>query len=147
MLTHADCCAACEPVKETDWVALNGSHLADYTNSEPCASVGACAPCLPVSVLDEQGKYFRPACMAGQCFTLDVRLSPDTACNDDSDCILRSGVNCCPNCQGGFVSVNAHADFCPDGPAPCPRCATVPPPQTLLAVCQNKRCVLEETLK
>lgn len=139
VLVSPSCCAACEPVTDSGWLALNGEHFGDQM--APCATVGACAPCPQVTEQEATGKYFRPVCVAGHCSALDVRQSAYTECSTDSDCTLRDGVKCCAECDGGFVAVNANANFCPDGPERCAHCASIPP-SNLQATCTQNRCVL-----
>jgi Kunitz/Bovine pancreatic trypsin inhibitor domain len=146
-LTNVGCCAACEPIADKDLLALNSAHLSEQIATRPCANVGACAPCPSVSVFVETGKYFRAVCVAGQCSALDVRQSPYTECSDGGGCTLRNGVDCCLNCMGDYVAVSANANFCPNGAEPCGKCSPVPPPSGLVAVCDAKRCMLEELLK
>ncbi len=139
-LTSAGCCEACEPVQDHDLLAFNPSRLSVSESPNPaCANVGACAPCPPVADSVATRRYFRPVCSAGQCSALDVRQSPFTECKQATDCVLRDGVKCCEECDGGFVSVNASANFCPNGPEACPKCASIPPTGHV-AVCQMGRC-------
>ncbi len=138
-LVSPGCCAACEPVTEQGLLAINSEHLTDQML--PCASVGACAPCPQVTEQEATGKYFRPVCSAGQCSALDVRQSVYTECSTGADCTLRDGVKCCAECDGGFVAVNATANFCPDGAEACSHCASIPP-SNLQAACAQNRCVL-----
>ncbi|MET0793877.1 MAG: BPTI/Kunitz domain-containing protein [Polyangiaceae bacterium] len=145
--TSTSCCAACDPIVDWDLLALSDSHWADYSATQPCASVGACAPCLALSELDATGKYFRPVCVAGQCSALDVRQSAYTECTTDNECTLRDGVKCCPECDGGFVAVASQSNFCPNGPQSCPKCAAIAPPPYLQAVCNGQHCELADTLK
>jgi len=145
-LTSVGCCAACEPVADMDLLALNASHLREQMASRPCANVGACEPCPSVSEVVATGKYFRAVCVAGQCSALDVRQSPFTDCSDGDGCSLRDGVNCCPECDGGYVAVSASANFCANGPEACGKCTATPPPSSLFAGCEGGRCQLQLTL-
>lgn len=143
-LTGTTCCEACEPIRDENLLAINASHLAELMASRPCATVGACAPCPSVSELEATRKYFRPVCVAGQCSVVDVRQSPITECTDSGDCALRDGVNCCLGCDGSrFVAVSVNANFCPNGPEPCSKCASLPPPSYLGVQCQKRHCELQ----
>ncbi len=138
-LVGAGCCDACDPVQDHDLLALDAAHVSDQTNAH-CANVGACAPCPAVSDAVATRKYFRPVCVDGQCSALDVRNSTYTECKAPTDCVLRDGVRCCAECDGGFVAVDSQSNFCPDGPQACPKCASTPPKEQL-AICQAGRCV------
>ena len=142
-IASAGCCEACEPVQDHDLLAYDPSQLSVSDSVNPqCASVGACLPCPAESDSLSTRKYFRPICSSGQCSLLDVRLSGFTECKQASDCVLRDGVKCCAECDGGFVSVNANANFCPNGPQACPKCASFPP-KDQIASCQMGRCTSE----
>jgi hypothetical protein len=147
-LTGTGCCGDCDPIVDTDLLALNASHLPEHLLTRPCANTGVCLPCPVPSVLTATRKYFRPVCVAGQCSALDVRQSAYTQCSDSGDCSLRDGVNCCLGCDGSrFVAVNANANFCPNGPEPCGKCASTPPPNGLGVTCRERHCALEELPK
>lgn len=141
VLTTLGCCQGCEPLNDQDFVALNAAHAANEWATRLCTPIPACAPCPPSSESGDTGKFFKPVCASGQCSAVDIRESPITECQVDGDCVLRAGVACCTSCNGGFVSVNKNTNFCPDGPVPCPQCAS-PSPEGLLAQCVQNRCVV-----
>ena len=147
-LTSVGCCEACEPVADKDLLALNDSHLTEYTGRPACAALGACLPCPPAAEIQATGKYYRAVCQAGQCSVLDVRESAYTECKVTAECALRNGVNCCEECDAsGFVPVRSDANFCPEGPEPCPKCALQPPPGNLQTLCDGTHCIFQDTLR
>ena len=137
----AGCCEACEPVQSSQLRAVNKLYFSAQQNAE-CPRGAACAPCT-ITVGDEgTRRYFRATCSAGQCAVMDVRDSPLSACNADSDCEIRPGANCCLSCTGtDFVPVNKDADFCGGQPYPCPLCS--PNPSEYRAVCSQGMCVFQ----
>lgn len=143
-LTTTGCCQGCEPLANQDYLALNAAFLEDEFATRPCTPLPACAPCPPSSELTATGKYYKPVCRSGQCTAVDLRESPVSECQANDDCRLRAGVACCERCQGGFVAVNSGAEFCPEGPEPCPKCAAFPP-QGIVSQCTAGRCVVAKT--
>lgn len=139
-LVTLGCCQGCEPLADSDYLALNEQYVDEEFGSRSCTPIPACEPCPPTNETTDTGKYQKPVCISGQCSALDIRHSPLTECEVNDDCVLRVGVTCCQQCNGGFVSVNANSNFCPNGPEPCPKCAAVPP-AGVAAGCVEKRCV------
>jgi len=145
VLSDTSCCTSCEPVEARQFIAVSATHRADLLATR-CAEVQPCAPCQGVSEAVATGKYFKAVCLSGQCSVLDIRQSPITECATGSDCMLRDGTGCCTECDGGFVSVNRQTNFCPDGPAACPKCASIPPGY-LIPDCEQGRCLMSVLLR
>lgn len=140
-LTGPGCCAACEPISNTDLLALNVNSLAQL-HKQQCPVEAPCAPCMSVTEYEESLKYFKPVCRSGQCSLLDVRQAAMTACMSDSDCSLRNGVGCCEECDAtGYVAVNVQADLCEGVRQGCDACASEPP-LGLKPVCTAGHCAL-----
>ncbi|MEP7049648.1 MAG: BPTI/Kunitz domain-containing protein [Pseudomonadota bacterium] len=145
-LVSNGCCAACEPVRDEQLLAVNAKHVVDQQNSI-CPGGAACAPCASATEYEGTLKYFKPVCTAHRCSLLDVRQSPLTECKTDADCTLRDGVNCCAGCDGsGYVPVNASADFCDGAPTPCPACVSIGANQ-YRAQCKSGACAFSPPLR
>ncbi|WP_437956818.1 BPTI/Kunitz domain-containing protein [Sorangium sp. So ce119] len=143
VLASPRCCASCDPVDASAFVAIHRESAADYSVSTGCGDV-ACAPCPPATEAERTSQYFTAACESGRCVVLDVRESPLTECTEDADCALRDGVGCCEGCDGtGIVALNQSADLrgivCPEGFGACPPCAPVYP-EGMTAKCSEGRC-------
>ena len=140
---NLDCCG-CEPIDEHRIVALNQMYKAKYS-AQLCANVGQCAPCQALDETKTTGKYFKPVCVEGACSVVDIRTTKLTACSEvKNDCVLRNGTGCCQGCgQTGWVAVNQSADFCGDGPVPCPACASMPPGGLVASCGEDGACRLD----
>lgn len=143
VLASPRCCASCDPVDASAFVAIHREAAADYSVATGCGDV-ACAPCPPATEAERTSQYFTAACESGRCVVLDVRESPLTECTQDADCALRDGVGCCEGCDGtGIVALNQSADLralvCPEGFGACPPCAPVYP-EGMTAKCSEGRC-------
>jgi hypothetical protein len=126
-------------------VAINQAYAPKYTDTH-CGSVGVCAPCIPVEENEQTGKYLKPVCRYAHCTLIDVRESPLSECQKTSDCMLRDGAACCPECDGyGWVPLNRAADLCGGVPVACDACAS-PLPSDWDTVCLSGRCRLEGPL-
>jgi len=137
------CCAACEPVAIEQLIAINVAHR---SLREACSSPTSCAPCMTVLENEQSQKYFKPKCQNARCTLIDIRETALTACQKTSDCMLRDGAGCCPECDGaGWVAVNKNADLCGGAPTPCGFCIS-PPTQEWDAVCLAGRCRQEGPL-
>jgi hypothetical protein len=141
----ADCvvlareCCGCEPATADDLVAANAKYV---------ANVAGCnlLPCDPCAAPQEDSLgYFVADCVAQKCALLDLRSTPLTACQSDSDCHVRNGNGCCPEC-GNSSSVIALSDerglaelVCPREDYGCPDCVAAPPPNAV-PVCRENHC-------
>ncbi|HEY0465430.1 MAG TPA: BPTI/Kunitz domain-containing protein [Polyangiaceae bacterium] len=144
-LISAKCCGGCEPVASDELVAINFAHSPMNMSSQQCPEQ-TCAPCAPVAENEQTWKYFKPVCRNARCTLIDVRESPLTECQQTSDCMLRDGAECCPQCDGsGWVPVNRTAEMCGGAPTACDNC-TSPLPPDCDAVCLAGRCRLEGPL-
>jgi hypothetical protein len=137
------CCGTFEPVDAGQLVAVNSSFTENYEKTH-CPTQLPCPGSLPVSEYDATEKYFRAICFhppnqPGQCQILDTRGTPYARCATTSECTLREGVACCPECDGqGWVPVNSTINFCSVSTA-CDPCASAPPPG-LKTSCQAGTC-------
>jgi hypothetical protein len=135
-LVYQMCCGPCNPTVE-DVIAINTSHQSLWGT---CSVPTSCGPCLPVPETEQSLKYFKPKCQHAHCTLIDIRETALTACETTSDCTLRDGVGCCPECDGAaWVAVNENADLCPDVKPSCGFCIS-PPPQDWEAVCIAGQC-------
>lgn len=143
-LVNQQCCAPCEPVTVEDVVAINDAHA---PQRGACKFPTSCAPCMPVPDNAQTRKYFEPKCRNAHCTLIDIRETPLTACERTSDCMLRAGAGCCPECDGaGWIAVSKSADFCSGKPTPpCDPCVSAPPKEWD-AVCLSGRCFQEGPL-
>ncbi|HET7543612.1 MAG TPA: BPTI/Kunitz domain-containing protein [Polyangiaceae bacterium] len=141
----AGCCAECEPVAIERLVAINVAHVPMYGSSH-CPITPPCAPCQAVLENEQNQKYFKPECQNSRCTLVDIRETALTACEKTSDCMLRDGAGCCPECDGaGWVALNKTADLCDGVPTACDDCIS-PLPQEWDVVCLSGRCRQEGPL-
>lgn len=143
-LVSPACCAACDPVDFTAFVALNRRHAAEYPETTGCGGV-ACSPCAELPVEQRTRGYFTATCQKGRCIVLDIRSTPATECKGAADCLLRAGAQCCEGCSPNddFIAVSSNDELvryvCDPTPAGCPPC--VPQiPSGLAATCQGGQC-------
>ena len=130
------CCGPCNPTVE-EVIAINTSHQSLWGT---CSVPTSCGPCRPVPETELGRKYFKPKCQNAHCTLIDIRETALTACETTSDCTLRDGAFCCPECDGAdWVAVNQTADLCPDVKPACGFCIS-PPSQDWAAVCLDGRC-------
>jgi Kunitz/Bovine pancreatic trypsin inhibitor domain len=148
VLASPGCCAACDPVDDAMLVAINGARSAEY--NVRCGPV-ACSPCPDPSELSRTRQYFVPACEAGQCTVLDLRVTSITECSDSTECALRDGAECCEGCDGqGLVAYNPYQSeelrqlICPDALPPCLACEPPIGPE-FLPVCDAGRCKVQRS--
>lgn len=98
VLLYAACCGACELPEAGDYVALNGAYT-EVFRQQLCPEPVACPDCVtPVN------PNLFAFCDAGQCAVADVRAHAVSACQQDADCQLRAGAECCEPC--GQVGVD-----------------------------------------
>jgi len=139
------CCGECEPVDINRLVAINIAHQDQYTKLH-CPEIPPCAPCMAVLENQQTQKYFKADCQNARCTLIDIRETALTACEKTSDCMLRDGAFCCPQCDGTeWVAVNRKADLCDGVPTACDDCAS-PPPSEWDFVCLSGRCRQEGPL-
>jgi len=138
------CCGGCEPVDPATGVALNRSR-ADAVAG--CAPGVLCGACEDVQELERVGQYLIPSCVNHTCTISDIRKLPATECEEDSDCTLRAGSNCCEGCGSpGLIAVSSYDwvnELCPLVLLPCPECEPVIP-DNFVAECNRNRCVVVE---
>ncbi|WP_437908686.1 BPTI/Kunitz domain-containing protein [Sorangium sp. So ce327] len=143
VLAPPRCCASCDPVDASAFVALHRDAVADFWNASGCGDT-QCERCPEVGEAESTSQYFAATCDSGSCVVVDVRESPLTECTKDADCALRDGVGCCESCDGkGIVALNRSGDLgalvCPEEVVACPPCAPVVP-EGMTAVCSEGRC-------
>lgn len=133
------CCGICGPATADDLLSVN----AMYVNEVVGCALLPCDPCAAPEK-DSLGNFVAD-CVEKKCTLLDLRTTPLTACQNDSDCHLRNGSDCCPSC-GNTSSVIALSDergltelVCPSEDYGCPDCAALPPPNAV-AICQEAHC-------
>ena len=144
-LTSTNCCGLCEPVEDFSILSLNRANVSKYVNQR-CAMAGQCAPCEAGSEVTDTLKYYRAACVSGQCSATDIRKTKVTACLEDTDCMLRDGAGCCDGCDGkGFVAVSKTADLCEGQAVDCAACEPKPPPSSIFARCIEAVCTVTQT--
>ena len=137
------CCGAFEPVDASQLVAVSTAHVAEYEKAH-CPDIIPCPASLPETEYAKTQKYFRAICfhplnLPAQCQLLDVRGTPFSSCVTTSECRLREGVACCPECDGqGWVPVNTTINFCSVS-IPCGHCVSFPP-AGLQTSCQAGTC-------
>jgi hypothetical protein len=137
------CCAACDPVDLTAFVALNRRHMADHARAIGCEGV-ACAPCQEAPEEQKTSAYFTATCQNSRCVVLDVRTTPVTQCESPADCHLRVGARCCEGCSpAGIVAIASEDELrglvCDPTPVGCPPCVPEIPPE-LTPACRDGRC-------
>jgi hypothetical protein len=145
ILDSPGCCAACDPVDRTAFVALNRRYASDYDRAAGCEGV-QCAPCQSVPEETRTSQYFVPTCKLGRCIAVDIRATPVTACASAADCHLRDGAACCEGCDGtGLVSIASEAALsalaCGAEPVGCPPCVPLIP-ATFVPACNAGRCAV-----
>jgi hypothetical protein len=130
MVTFTGCCAPCEPVNATQFVAV--SDPAGYQERKGCGPI-ACSPC-QTSDQGENRRYFGATCNAGYCELFDVRLTDFSRCGSDADCTLRAGLDCCERCDATpemLIAVNKNSDVrdlvCGADAGACPPCVPIYP--------------------
>ena len=143
ILANTSCCAACDPVDKTAFVALNHRYAADYVRIKGCDGV-ACAPCPDVAEERRSSQDFVATCRLGRCVAMDIRTTPATECRISTDCVLRDGAACCEGCDAkGIVSIASidalSALVCDSHPTTCDACAPQIPPE-LQPACEAGRC-------
>jgi hypothetical protein len=144
VLAGAGCCGPCDGPGLTphDFTAYNTKYS---DRQQGCAGV-TCGAC-PNADGELTYKYFIANCVKGRCVVEDLRQTPVTACELDTDCRLRHGKSCCEACGSGLEDVIAvRSDrsieqlVCGSVSLPCPPC--VPAPLEQSAVCTDGRCAI-----
>jgi hypothetical protein len=127
-----------------DYVAINAERVEDYHQTTGCNGV-ACGPC-PEPAPYGEVPPFVATCNSGRCQVVELLEAGVFTCEVDSDCSLRFGLDCCPECGSDprqFISIadeNKLRDLvCPSAPVPCPGCDFFPPP-CLTAKCNAGTC-------
>jgi Kunitz/Bovine pancreatic trypsin inhibitor domain len=141
LIAQANCCASCGSVTAQSFVAVNRASEGPYTFARGCDLVD-CPGCPEPS--QSSREFFTATCQAGQCVVIDVRQTDLTKCVDNTDCVLRSGLECCERCDGAhWVALNAKADLralvCGADPPGCPACVA-PEPLNDRPRCTAGRC-------
>jgi hypothetical protein len=144
VLAGAGCCGPCDGPGLTphDFIAYNGKYAQQV---QICGDV-ACGAC-PEPDGEGSYKYFIADCVKGRCVVEDLRNSPLTSCEHDTDCDLRHGNRCCEACASGSddtISVRSDGSFeelvCGGTPAACPPC--VPAGFDRVPVCSDGHCAI-----
>lgn len=123
-------CCNCGTGPVSAYTSINAKHSMEYLNRCQTAD---CAPCPPVAYqVDNPVFYYVPTCQAHECEVVDLRSDSNdiTACKQDSDCMLRAGAGCCPNCGGSApIAIGVGKEpvleklVCGNEPVGCLECA------------------------
>ena len=143
-VASAACCGACDPVAESDLVAINRQRASDHLGG--CGIV--CGPCPEVDELARTSQYFIAECAGGSCALRDIRHGPETECAEHADCSLRYGAGCCATCGAGLLSVSSLdlTDRC-DPASDCAECGNAIPEQySAVCVAETGRCGIAITV-
>lgn len=144
VLAGAGCCGPCDGPGLTshDLIAYNRK---DAKQVQLCGDI-ACGPC-PEPQGEGSYKYFIADCVNGRCVVEDLRNSPLTSCEHDTDCDLRHGKDCCESCGSAVddtISVRSDGSFeeviCSRTPTPCLACS--PPRFDRVPVCLDGHCAI-----
>jgi hypothetical protein len=135
-------CCLCGTPELDDYIAINRNAPAECDCPQACDCVLEPNPNLGAT------------CQAGRCTGFDVRrIAELSACQSDSECVLREGAGCCEGCGGGewsWVALRKDSGgalsnlVCGSGPGACPPCMPPPPPDTKRAACVAGRCEVTE---
>ena len=136
------CCGGCEPVKVEDLRAISRN----YANVNTCPGV-ACGACPPYDAEPER-PYYGARCTNQQCELFDVRNTELVHCENDADCVLREGLECCECATAGpWVALTAQRvstlNFLGCAPGSCPMCIHTPA-EGLRASCDGGRCAVSK---
>lgn len=147
----------------SSWGPLSSFTAINIKNQDRRCALVDCLPCepSPPPALDDPSSYFVATCQkppnagpdaVGRCVVVDLRATQITACQSATDCVLRSGTNCCPGCGNGnfpLVSINgsqysALSDLvCGGDNMGCPKCAANFDGYDV--ACNLGRCSVEES--
>lgn len=145
MITGEGCCGVCDAptISRHQLMAFNKKYAGQVQQcafaAEGAAPPGdiACEPCARLVGDTGSLKYFVPNCVQGQCVVQDVRQSPVSACQADTDCYVRNGSGCCASCSKQSIALDKDGGFealvCGGEPQLCPDCAVAP--SSDVAVC------------
>jgi hypothetical protein len=144
MLAPAGCCAPCGMPSKCDLVAMPRSAFEPFRRAT-CPSPVACPAC--ASAMPPQ---IVPFCRAGVCEVVDVPTDAITACEQDSDCLVRDWA-CCTACDASPVypiairrdAMSTYDDQVCSLAGSCPKCKTGI--QGYRAKCERatKHCMVE----
>jgi hypothetical protein len=154
--SNSDCrllargCCSCGTGPLSSFAAINLDSVAAFSAEQcmPGVACGACPPIVPDPNAPEN--YYMATCQAGHCVAVDLRAESFTDCNDDSDCLRRSGTNCCDACgNDATIVLNKRAEpelralACDSAPA-CQDCgrSVLPVGVGVFPHCQGGKCLL-----
>ena len=129
--TQTTCGAGCEPIPPDRYIPINSKNEAAFKAQqlEPLCIQAAC-PAVPPEQVNAPNYY--GACVAERCQVLDVRTSALSACDSDSQCLLREGTACCACSFTDLIAVTSQAEaqkaFCAPGEACASGCPYPLPP-------------------
>ena len=86
-LASVGCCGSCDPVDSQAFVAINRSHIDDYSKAKNCNGAN-CGACPDVAPIERTSQYFIATCTSGQCAVLDIRQSALVSCTNNTECTL-----------------------------------------------------------
>jgi hypothetical protein len=94
-LLPTGCCGGCGTQELTGLAAVNQARAADFALSV-CPDPVPCPKCASTP-----NPNLFATCQAERCVAADARTDAVSACQKDSDCVLRYGMGCCEStCQG-----------------------------------------------
>ncbi|MBK7396505.1 MAG: hypothetical protein IPJ34_09455 [Myxococcales bacterium] len=160
-VTPITCCGTCSSPTLGDTKAVRKDKVA-IDRSLTCGPTPPPCPGCAVMKLDDSiqavcrfgGGGGGGGAPAGRCTAIDVRTEPVSACETDTDCVLRSS-GCCDECaptRDQIIAINTkaipswRAEVCV-GDEVCSRCLTKPPPG-IAATCDpaTKHCRVVDLL-
>jgi hypothetical protein len=96
------CCGPCYPVE----ISTLGAH--HFSAPAPACPPVLCGPCPEAPELLQNMEYFRATCEDHVCTVVDITMGPSAECDQDDDCFLRDGAECCGSCDGsGYVPLSS----------------------------------------
>ena len=147
-LVPASCCG-CAPLNTlSNLTAINSA----YENAR-CATVD-CSSCFQPGERIPWAQ-FTATCdkpnnaPVGHCIAVDLGTTAITECQSATDCNLRQGSGCCPDCQGSWLAINGSQYealsklVCGDA---LPRCAGCTDSSDYSVACNEGRCAVERPL-
>lgn len=146
ILAITDCCGKCGETAITDYHAIHRDRASAHRASV-CTDPGfGCPDCI-----SSKSPNLVAFCRGERCVGVDVRTDAISECATDSDCMLRTGNDCCESCgvsdPSQLIALSKAkgseltAQVCDPLAGACPPCVPVYPPD-VAATCDPvaKRC-------
>lgn len=103
-LVASGCCGVCGMPELSNVVAIHEDKYAEFFDVTCPGPIPPCPGC-PTASNPDLFAY----CEAGQCVGADVRVHELSACQSDSECVLRAGLECCECGSDGISALRADA--------------------------------------